>query len=153
MAKLSDELYRPIVGLVLLVAAIQFAWKPDRTMRERPHVLVLMAAGSALGLLAGRTGTGGGIFLSPLLLLTGWAAPRTTAAVAAAFILVNSLAGLAGNVTALGELPEGVGWLAIAVGAGGLLGSRLGAIMVSRTTLMRLLALVLVIAGTKLLLT
>lgn len=153
MAQLPDELYRRIVGLVLLVAAIQFAWKPDRVMRERPHVLVLIAAGGALGLLAGLTGTGGGIFLSPLLLLTGWAPPRTTAAVAAAFIFVNSLAGLAGNVTALGELPEGVGWLALAVGAGGLIGSRLGAVMVSRTTLMRLLALVLVIAGGKLLLT
>lgn len=152
MAQLPDELYRPIVGLVLLLAAMQFARKPNRAMRERPHLSVLMAVGGALGLLAGLTGTGGGIFLSPLLLLTGWAAPRTTAAVAAAFIFVNSLAGLAGNATALGELPVGVGWLALAVGAGGLIGSRLGAVIVSRTTLMRLLALVLVIAGGKLVL-
>lgn len=72
MAQLPDELYRPIVGLVLLLAAMQFAWKPYRSMRERPHLMVLMAAGGALGLLAGLTGTGGGIFLSPLLLLTGW---------------------------------------------------------------------------------
>lgn len=65
---------------------------------------------------------------------------------------MNSLAGLAGSATALGELPEGVGWLALAVGAGGLIGSRLGAVIASRTTLMRLLASVLVIAGGKLLL-
>lgn len=153
MLRLPDELYRPIVGLVLLFAAIQFAWKPDRPLRQQPHGFILIAAGGALGLLAGLTGTGGGIFLSPLLLLFGWAKPRTTAAVAAAFIFVNSLAGLAGNWSALGALPPGLGWLAAAVAAGGLIGSRLGAVIVSRAALMRLLALVLVIAGLKLLLT
>ena len=153
MTQLPDHLYRPVVGVILLLAAIQFAWKPDRTMSQPPRSFVLIAAGGALGLLAGLTGTGGGIFLSPLLLITGWAKPRTTAAVAAAFIFVNSLAGLAGNASALGELPFGLGWLALAVGAGGLIGSRLGAVVVSRTILMRLLALVLVIAGGKLLFT
>ncbi|MGI8944342.1 MAG: sulfite exporter TauE/SafE family protein [Qipengyuania sp.] len=153
MTQLPDELYRPIVGLLLLFAAIQFAWEPDRPVRRPPHAFVLMAAGGALGMLAGLTGTGGGIFLSPLLLLTGWARPRTTAAVAAAFIFVNSLAGLAGNLSALGELPPGLAWLAAAVAAGGLIGSRLGAVIVSRGALMRLLAVVLVIAGSKLLLT
>lgn len=69
MLRLPDELYRPIVGLVLLFAAIQFAWKPNRPLRQRPHGFILIAAGGALGLLAGLTGTGGGIFLSPLLLL------------------------------------------------------------------------------------
>ena len=151
--QLPDEIYRPIVGVILLLAAIQFAWKPDRTIRQPPHAVVLMTAGGTLGLLAGLTGTGGGIFLSPLLLITGWAKPRTTAAVAAAFIFVNSLAGLAGNVAALGDLPTGLGWLALAVGAGGVIGSRMGAVIVSRTMLMRLLALVLVIAGAKLLFT
>lgn len=153
MTQLPDQLYRPVVGVILLLAAIQFAWKPDRVMSQPPRTLVLIAAGGALGLLAGLTGTGGGIFLSPLLLITGWARPRTTAAVAAAFIFVNSLAGLTGNLSNLSELPLGLGWLALAVGAGGLIGSRLGAVLVSRTILMRLLALVLVIAGGKLLLT
>lgn len=153
MTQLPDHLYRPVVGIILLLAAIQFAWKPDRTVSQSPRTLVLIAAGGTLGLLAGLTGTGGGIFLSPLLLITGWARPRTTAAVAAAFIFVNSLAGLAGNVSTLGELPSGLGWLALAVGVGGLIGSRLGAVLVSRTMLMRLLALVLVIAGGKLLFT
>ncbi|MDZ4308143.1 sulfite exporter TauE/SafE family protein [Allopontixanthobacter sp.] len=153
MTQLPDQFYRPVVGVILLLAAIQFAWKPNRTMSQPPRSLVLIAAGGALGLLAGLTGTGGGIFLSPLLLITGWAKPRTTAAVAAAFIFVNSLAGLAGNVSMLGELPTGLGWLALAVGAGGLIGSRLGAAVVSRAILMRLLALVLVIAGGKLLFT
>ena len=153
MVQLPDQTYRPIVGLILLFAAIQFAWKPDRAMRQRPHASILMAAGGMLGLLAGLTGTGGGIFLSPLLLITGWAKPRTTAAVASAFIFVNSLAGLAGNVSALGELPSGLPWLVAAVAVGGLIGSRMGAVIVSRTALMRLLALVLVIAGLKLLFT
>jgi uncharacterized membrane protein YfcA len=153
MTQLPDQVYRPVVGVILLLAAIQFAWKPNRTLNRPPHSLVLIAAGAALGLLAGLTGTGGGIFLSPLLLITGWAKPRTTAAVASAFIFVNSLAGLAGNLSPVGELPSGLGWLALAVGAGGLVGSRLGAIVASRTILMRLLALVLVIAGVKLLFT
>lgn len=153
MTQLPDNIYRPIVGVILLLAAIQFAWKPNRNLNQPPRSLVLIAAGAALGLLAGLTGTGGGIFLSPLLLITGWAKPRTTAAVASAFIFVNSLAGLAGNLSPVGELPPGLGWLALAVGAGGLVGSRLGAVMASRTILMRLLALVLVIAGVKLLFT
>ena len=153
MAQLPDQLYRPVVGAILLFAAIQFAWKPNRATRQPPRPAILAGSGGALGLLAGLTGTGGGIFLSPLLLSAGWAKPRTTAAVAAAFIFVNSLAGLAGNLSALGELPQGLGWLALAVGAGGLVGSRLGAVVVSRTILMRSLALVLVIAGGKLLLT
>lgn len=73
MTQLPDQLYRPVVGVILLLAAIQFAWKPDRVMSQPPRTLVLIAAGGALGLLAGLTGTGGGIFLSPLLLVTGWA--------------------------------------------------------------------------------
>lgn len=153
MAELPDQIYRPVVGVILIFAAIQFVWKPDRTVRQPPRAGVLVGAGGMLGLLAGLTGTGGGIFLSPLLLLTGWSKARTTAAVAAAFIFVNSLAGLAGNYAALGELPPGVGWLALAVATGGLIGSRIGAVVVSRVALMRLLASVLVIAGGKLLLT
>lgn len=150
---LPAEIYRSLVGAVLLVAAAQFAWKPHTAAPAAPRTPVLAGASAGLGLLAGLTGTGGGIFLSPLLLATGWAAARTTAAVSAGFIFVNSAAGLAGNLGAVGALPQGVGWLALAVALGGVIGSRLGARIVSRTVLMRLLAAVLFIAGLKLILT
>ena len=150
---LDDAIYRPLVGVVLLVAAAQFAWQPDARRSAQPRPMLVMIAGAALGFLAGLTGTGGGIFLSPLLLVTGWATPRTTAAVSAAFILVNSAAGLAGNLALVGALPNETPWLMGAVALGGLAGARLGAVMVSRATLMRLLAAVLVVAGGKLVLT
>lgn len=150
---LPAENYRPLVGAVLLVAAAQFAWKPQTAAPAAPRRPVLAGARAGLGLLAALTGTVGGIFLSPLLLATGWAAARTTAAVSAGFIFVNSAAGLAGNLGAVGALPQGVGWLALAVALGGVIGSRLGARIVGRTVLMRLLAAVLFIAGLKLILT
>src|SRR3546814_18887784 len=76
--------------------------------------------------LAGLTGTGGGIFLSPLILLLGWEKPRATSGVAAAFILTNSAAGLAGNVASLGHVPAEMPLLLAAVSAGALLGVWLG---------------------------
>ena len=95
---LPGKAYRILVGLVLLYAAWQL-WRSARAgdeMREvrRPPVAAAMAIGAAMGLLAGLTGVGGGIFLSPLLLMLGWAGTKQTSAVAAPFILVNSIAGL-----------------------------------------------------------
>ena len=70
-----------------------------------PLPVTAVACGAGIGLLSGLTGTGGGIFLSPLLLMMGWAETRQTGGVSAAFILVNSAAGLAGNPGSLGQLP------------------------------------------------
>ena len=109
-----------------------------------------------LGLLAGLSGTGGGIFLSPLLLLLGWAGMKQTAAVSAVFILVNSLAGLAGLLISKQTIPpEIAAWLGpwvIAAAVGGLVGSRLGARRLAAPVLRILLAAVLIVAGTKLML-
>jgi len=80
-----------------------------------------LPAGAILGLLAGLTGTGGGIFLSPLIILNAWEEPRRTSGVVAAFILLNSLAGLAGNVSSVGHLPRALPLFLAAVGAGALL--------------------------------
>jgi hypothetical protein len=111
-----------------------------------------MTSGAIIGLLAGLTGTGGGIFLSPLLLLTRWSGTRESGGVSAAFILANSASGLAGNLASLGSLPAAIWWWTGVVIVGGLIGSELGSRRVAVPTFRRLLAVVLLVAGTKLLL-
>jgi len=152
---LPPELYRPLVGVVLLGAAARLFWQPER-LSERPlhspSLAVTLPAGAALGLLAGLTGTGGGIFLSPLIILFGWEDARKTAGVAAAFIVLNSLAGLAGNLASVERLPPELPLLATAVFAGALAGSWLGVSRLPRHRLLQALAIVLVIAALKLLL-
>jgi uncharacterized membrane protein YfcA len=93
------------------------------------------------------TGVGGGIFLSPILLLAHWATVRQTAAVSVAFILVNSIAGLVGNFASVHSLPAGISWLVIAAGTGGVIGSQIGSQHAPPLVLRYLLAIVLVIAG------
>ncbi|HSK93532.1 MAG TPA: sulfite exporter TauE/SafE family protein [Candidatus Angelobacter sp.] len=152
LIQLPGELYRPLVAFVLLVGAWRLArgvLGPE-PMRTRVPWMPGMAAGVAIGLLAGLTGTGGGIFLTPLLVLLGWAPTREAAGLSGAFILANSLAGLAGvlvgGITLPSELPIWIGAVAI----GGLVGSWLGAARFSVLNLRRALAFVLVIAAAKL---
>lgn len=145
-------LWKAMVGGCLLVAAWRL-WLPapaERVAPEKAPIMPALAIGAGLGFLSGLIGVGGGIFLSPLLLLSGWASPRTTAAASAAFILLNSAAGLAGRLTALPVLPPALPWWALAVLIGGWVGSRIGAATVSPLVLRRLLAAVLALAGTKL---
>jgi uncharacterized membrane protein YfcA len=137
---------------VLLLTAIRLLfWQTPRrtTPTVPPHALVALLAGAIIGLLAGLTGTGGGIFLTPLLLLLGWAEPRNAAGVTAAFILVNSIAGLAGLLSSLHELPAALPMWGTAAVAGGLLGSYLGSRKLSNIGLRRVLAVVLVVAALK----
>jgi uncharacterized membrane protein YfcA len=150
---LPTTLYRPIVGLVLWASAARLLYpKPLGGGREvcDPPVPIGVLAGAGIGLLAGLTGTGGGIFLSPLLLFAGWSATKKASGVAIVFILANSLAGLAGNLGSLGALPDDLPLYAGAVMVGALVGTRIG-IRVRPDILLKLLALVLLIAGAKLL--
>ena len=143
-----------LIGAVLLASAIQFGRTaaPDGEVRA-PATGVAVAVGGGLGLLAGLTGTGGGIFLTPLLILLRWARTKQASAVSALFILVNSLAGLAGNVTATKAFPTfALSFVAVA-GVGGLTGSYLGSSRFDVTVIKRLLAVVLLMAGLKLVLT
>ena len=97
---LPPELYRPLVGAVLIVAAFRFgvtAASPGEEFPPRAPILPAVISGAVIGLLAGLTGTGGGIFLTPLLLVAGWAGTRFAAGTSAIFILANSVSGLAGN--------------------------------------------------------
>jgi len=149
---LPDMAYQRLLGALLLLAAARL-WLPGEPPARRavPAVLVLIAAGAALGFLAGLTGVGGGVLLSPLLLLTGIEEPRRTAGASIAFILVNSVAGLLGHLSAARQVPAGTALLATVALAGGAYGSRLGARHLAPRTIRRLLAAVLVIGGGKLL--
>jgi len=146
-----------LVGLVLLASAWRLGRRTqDPTSLRAPSAMVLAAAGGGLGLLAGLTGTGGGVFLTPLLLLCRWCTTRQAAAVSVLFILLNSVAGLAGlllarpaQVVAVLQ-PNLLVWLAVVLPAGAL-GSRLGSRHWPVTWIRRCLAGVLVLAGLKLL--
>lgn len=145
---LPTEWFKRLVGLVLLVSAANFFWRPgDDAPRGEPPRATALASGGVLGLFAGLTGTGGGIFLTPLMLLMRWARTREVAATSVVFILVNSLAGLAGNASAARAIPSLAWPLAAAALVGGTLGSWLGSRRLPPVTIKRLLALVLVIAG------
>lgn len=154
--QLPAELYRPIVGVVLWLAGIRLLW-PRPLERQRmitaPPVLAGLLGGAGIGLLSGLTGTGGGIFLSPVLLFCGWAAPRRASGIAAVFILCNSIAGLAGNLSSVGRLPAELPWFVAAVASGALIGTHLGVVRLPSTRLFQVLGLVLLIAGAKLVLT
>jgi uncharacterized membrane protein YfcA len=154
---LPGHAYKILVGVVLLYAAWQL-WRSGRsgeemrTVRE-PPVPWAMAIGASMGLLAGLTGVGGGIFLSPLLLMLGWAGTKQTSAVAAPFILVNSLAGLSAiAATRTAQLPAYVWILAAAVLAGGWLGAEYGSRRFANPLVRRVLAVVLALAGAKMVL-
>lgn len=150
---LPAEVYRPLVGLVLLVAAARFGWTASRAgddFAPRAPWGAAVAAGAGIGLLAGLTGTGGGIFLTPLLLGAGWAGTRYAAGTSAAFILANSISGLAGNLASVGSLPPAIPlWLGAAA-VGGAIGSGLGSRQMPAPWIRRALALVLLVAGLKL---
>lgn len=150
---LPGQYYRPLVGIVLLFAAVRL-WisKPQQAADAitPPPLLYSLAAGAGIGLLSGLTGTGGGIFLSPLMLFMGWADVKQTSGVSAAFILANSIAGLAGLFQGWSVLPSAIVPWAVAAIAGGLIGSYFGSRRLPSQAMRRLLAAVLVIAGGKL---
>jgi hypothetical protein len=149
---LPGELYRPLVALVLLAGAWRLATAASPDDGDDPAGVPIaggVAAGAAIGLLAGLTGTGGGIFLTPLLVLAAWTGTRDAAGLSGAFIGLNSIAGLAGLATDGFTLPSALPLWVTAVVAGGLIGSWLGAARFSIVRLRRALALVLVLAAAK----
>jgi uncharacterized membrane protein YfcA len=151
---LPGEYYHPLVGVVLLFAAVRLLFVRIPTTSTEvvaPRVGVSLLAGAVIGLLSGLTGTGGGIFLGPLLFFMGWADTKTTSGVSAAFILFNSLAGLIGLLSKAPTLPPAIPLWAAAAVAGGLIGSYLGSRRLQSVALRRLLAVVLIVAGVKLL--
>ena len=151
--KLPSTAFEMLVGIVLLFSAFRFL-RPNAQEAEvhLPAVAIALPVGASLGFLAGLTGTGGGIFLTPLLLWKKWANMKHAAGVSALFILVNSVSGLAGNFSSTAYLPSFVWILAGCVVVGGAFGSYCGSKRFDHLLIKRLLAIVLLIAGTKLIL-
>ncbi len=156
MIEVSAPLYYVLLAIALLVAAIRLflslsSAKDAEEVRRMP-LAVSLPVGGGIGLLSGIVGIGGGIFLSPVMLLLKWATAKQTAATAAVFILMNSLAGLGGRAVRsdLYLLPTILPL--VAAFAGGLLGSYWGARRFSSLSLRRVLALVLAFAAAKLIL-
>ena len=151
--QLPTHAFKVLIGVVLLFSAGRFLIRPSADeVAHEPARPVAIALGAGLGLLAGLTGTGGGIFLTPLLLLMRWARTKTAAAVSALFILVNSAAGLLGNVASTRQVPAFALVLAAAAVIGGATGSYWGSRHLQPAAIKRCLAVVLLIAGTKLIL-
>lgn len=148
---LPNQFYKPIVGLVLLYAAYRlFKSNSSSESPTQPFPFwVGIILGVVIGFLSGLTGVGGGIFISPLLLFMAWANPRETAGVSAAFILVNSIAGLLGNFASVSQLPFTIAYWAPAAAIGGYIGAEYGSKRFGNLTLKRMLAVVLIIAGLK----
>ena len=151
---LPTRAFQWLLGAVLLWSAARFLMqsRDDPAAHDAPRVPAL-AAGGAIGLLSGLTGTGGGIFLTPLLLQMRWAQAKRAAAVSALFILLNSAAGLAGNFASTRYLPREIGPLLLAAALGGLIGAHLGSRRLAAPWIKRFLAAVLLVAGLKLLFT
>ena len=156
---LPADIYRPMLGALLLASAIYLIWSSSETLerirQEKPQIprAGAMGLGGGIGLLSGLTGIGGGVFLSPSLLILRWSGVRRTSAIAACFILFNSTAGLAGNTLSFHYLPVVIPLWAGAALAGGFIGSKMGADILATKNLIRLLSLVLVAAGIKFLVT
>jgi uncharacterized protein len=152
--QLPVTLLRILIGVVLLFSAVRlFFRRADPPEIESPAPVAAIGLGGIIGLLSGLTGTGGGIFLTPALLFFRWARIREAAAVSAVFILVNSIAGLVGYFTANRSLPFLGLILAGSAVIGGATGSHFGSRRFPPRTISLVLAIVLIIAGAKLILT
>lgn len=145
--------YKYIIVFILWFSAVQLFVRPVMQTNEirLPSTPFTLLMGAVLGLFSGLMGVGGGIFLSPLLILMGWAGNKETAAVSAFFILVNSCSGLLGFVSADHAIPSYALTFAFAAVTGGFAGSYMGSRQLPVLGVQRLLSVILVIAGYKVL--
>jgi uncharacterized membrane protein YfcA len=157
--QLPSGFYYPAVGTILLLSAVQMARSAARSRVSSaappsvPPFVPALVTGAVIGFVSGTTGTGGGIFLAPIILTMNWVSLRKTAAVTAAYNLLNSAAALAGAYAILGSMPPALPLWLIAVGIGGTIGAVAGSRYLPDRALRYILALVLFVAGGKLVLT
>lgn len=150
---LPSPLYKQIVGAILLYSAVRLIMRAgvatfEEDLRTVPRTAGI-TIGAVIGFLSGLTGVGGGIFLSPILLFARWSTPLQASAVAAVFILANSIAGLSGHLSSLAAVPVEAAIWAPAGAAGGWLGAHVGSRKLPGVSIKRFLAAVLMIAAAK----
>ena len=150
---ISPEYFKLIAGIFLIISAILLIIKtyikPKQSEPGKMPVEFGLIIGSVIGLVSGLIGVGGGIFLSPIIIIANWATVKNASGVAALFILCNSVAGLAGHLTALNELNLQIFYWIIAVAIGGILGSYLGTARFNSKIIITCLFFVLLTAGMK----
>jgi len=152
---LDADVYKKLLGLLLLIPVARMFFFPNavETELKKENVGLSIIIGGSIGFLSGLIGIGGGIILSPILLMMRWTNQKQTAAISALFIFVNSLSGLAGQLSNGLELQSGMmSYVAVAF-CGGIIGGWLGAGKFNQQILKYLLAIVLLVASLKLLLT
>ncbi len=147
---INENLYKIILGVLLLVATARMIIKTQNTSIKQTPILPALAIGGIIGFFSGLIGIGGGIILSPVILLLGWGNLKQTAAVSSLFILVNSVSGLIGQYSNGLVFSEYMWWMVICAVIGGGLGAWWGAHKGAPISLKRVLALVLIVASVKL---
>jgi uncharacterized protein len=152
---LSDSIYKKILAVCILLSIIRLLYQfKDNQQKNEVPIWAGLLAGGFIGLISGMIGIGGGIILSPLILVMRWATLKETAAVSALFIFVNSLSGLIGQLQKGGiHLTENLQFAVLATVIGGLFGSYYGSQKFNTQTLRYCLALGLTIASFKLIFT
>lgn len=152
---LDGTIYKKILGVLLLIPVVRFLVfkNPQVDEPKKPDIILSLIIGGSIGLLSGMIGIGGGIILSPILLLLKWTDQKQTAAISALFIFVNSLAGLIGQMTKGIHFNADMYWYVIIAFIGGLCGAYFGALRFKQTILKNILATVLLLAAYKLLFT
>lgn len=148
---LPPEIYRPALGLVLLFAAWRLLVRKDRKdyPSTPPQINIAMLVGAVLGFASGLIGVGGGIFLSPLMIILGWARVREVSGIAALFILVNSISGLLGHLSSLQHVPDYAPLLAGFALVGGSIGALFGSRHLPVKTILKAMSFMLVMVGGK----
>src|SRR5689334_11339778 len=152
---MDASIYKIILGVCLVIAVVRFVFfsKFQSNETNDPHIILALIIGAAIGFLSGLIGIGGGIILSPILLLLGWSNMKQTAAISALFIFVNSLSGLAGQLTKGIHFTTDMYLYVIIAFVGGLLGAYIGSLKLNQQILKYMLATALLIAAVKLLFT
>lgn len=153
---LPDRIYLPVVGIVLMLSALQMArtaFRRGATGSDAPVAPPFWAAlgvGAVIGFVSGTTGTGGGVFLAPIILSMNWGTPRQTAATTAVYNMMNSAAALIGARSAWGHMPDALPVWLIAVALGGAVGAYIGSRHLSDRLLRGVLAFLLLVSGIRL---
>jgi uncharacterized membrane protein YfcA len=149
------EVYKKILGLLLLIPIIRFLFFRNIEVHElkQRNIALSLLIGAAIGFLSGLIGIGGGIILSPVLLLLKWTDMKQTAAISAIFIFVNSFSGLAGQLTKGIQFSADMYAYVVVAFVGGIFGAYFGSLKFKQGVLKYMLAIVLVVAAYKLLFT